>query len=84
LAAYIALVGAFLIGFVLHVLGWQWWRAWALSCLVMPFFIMGTVVLQLDGWEWWPVAIFFGSIYGAASGAVGVLAAVALRRARAT
>jgi len=82
MAAYIVIAVAFAIGFVLRLRGWRWWAAFFASCLAVPVFIVVLVLMKLDGWEWWPVAITFGSLYGAASGALGVLAATVTRKAR--
>jgi ABC-type Fe3+ transport system permease subunit len=81
LAAIIAIALAFAVGFALRMRGRQFWVAFCASCLVVPVFMFATVVLKLDGWDWWPVAIIFGSLYGAISGALGVLAAMLVRRA---
>ena len=83
MAAVVAIAAAFAVGLFLRARGHKWWRAFALSFLVVPLFIGVTVVLQLEGWDWWPIALFFGSMYGAASGAAGVLIASLLRRRRA-
>ena len=79
-AALVAIACAFVIGFVLRARGWRWWLALAVSWLVVPTFVLGVALLQLQGSEWWPVAIIFGSMYGAASGALGVVIAAAIRR----
>lgn len=82
LAVVTAVAGAFFVALMLHLRGWRWWQGWLVSCVVVPLFVLGTVVLRLDGWEWWPVAILFGSIYGAIAGGFGVLVAVVLKRHR--
>ena len=83
MASLIAVAVAFFVGFVVRACGYKWWRAFVLSVLVVRLFIGTIVALQLGGWEWWPIALFFGSLYGAASGAAGVLVASLIRRRRA-
>jgi len=82
--AIVAIACAFVIGFILCARGFRWWFALAISWLVIPTFVLGVAFLQLQGYEWWPVAIIFGSMYGAASGALGVGLAAAIRRKRDT
>ena len=69
-AAYFVIASAFVIGFTLRALNWRWWFAWVTSALVVPIFVLAIVLMKIEGWEWWPVAIVFGSIYGAAAGAL--------------
>ena len=82
MGAYAALAVAFVVGFVLRTLGWPWWSAFCASCFVVPVFIVAVFLMRLDGWEWWTIAVIFGSLYGAASGALGVLAAAMVGKVR--
>lgn len=75
MAVYVAVATAFAVGFALRAWSYRWWAAFAVSCLVVPVFILGVVLLQLDGWEWWSIALIFGGLYGAAAGGLGVLVA---------
>ncbi|MBI2999980.1 MAG: hypothetical protein HYY46_16245 [Deltaproteobacteria bacterium] len=82
-AAFAAIAGAFVLGGVLRYLKWHWLLAWAVSCTIVPAFVVFVeFVLPYEGGgaSMWPVALLFGGIYGATAGGFGVLFGWLLRR----
>lgn len=76
--ALIAIFAALLLPFVLIRTRVRPVFAWLVSCLVVPGFVLFTeFVLPYSGGgaSMWPIAVVFGTIYGAAAGAVGTLIA---------
>lgn len=65
------LFAAFLVGLGLRVRGKHWFRSWFFASLVIPISISVAELLQPSGW--YGVALFFGTLYGVASGGIGVL-----------
>jgi hypothetical protein len=65
------LFAAFLVGLGLRLRGKHWFRAWVAASLVIPVSISVVEFFQPSGW--YGVALFFGTLYGVASGSVGVL-----------
>jgi len=64
------LFAAFLVGLGLRLRGKHWFRAWLAASAVIPVSISAVELLQTSGW--FGVALFFGTLYGIASGGVGV------------
>lgn len=82
MAAYAAIVAAFVLGLYLHLRGARWWVALGFACLVVPAFVLVVALFELPGWEWWEVALIFGTLYGAAAACAGVALAHIIRRRR--
>ena len=85
LLAYATLVLAFFVGLGLRVLRWRWWLAWLGSCTIVPAFVLfAEFVLpyQGGGASMWPIAMFFGGIYGAMAGGLGVIVGWRIRTLR--
>jgi hypothetical protein len=73
-----AVVGAFLLAFVLVSRGTPAMAAWLLSCLVVPAAVLfAEFVLPYAGGgaSMWPIALVLGGVYGGAAGAAGTLLA---------
>lgn len=71
----VALALAFLTGLVLTLKGYKPLNAWLLSCCILPAFVVFAEFLmpyQGGGASMWPIALFFGTLYGAAAGGAGV------------
>ncbi len=76
--AVIALIGSFLVGLGLRLLGKHEFFAWILSSCIMPGFVLfAEFVLPYKGGgaSMWPIALVVGSFYGAMAGGMGVLIA---------
>jgi len=67
----VALLASFLVGLGLRLRGAHWLRAWIAASVVIPVLILIVDLLQPSGWL--GVALIFGTLYGVASGGVGVL-----------
>ena len=83
--AIVATAAAFLLAFALRAAGMHVALAWLASCLVVPgflFFIEHVVPGRGDASPMWPIAMFVGSIYGAAAGGVGVFFASLMEKKR--
>lgn len=80
-----AIVAAFLLAYALRTTGLHIALAWLVSCLVVPayVFLMEYVLPDRgDGSPMWPIAMFVGTIYGAAAGGVGVFFASLMDKKR--
>jgi uncharacterized membrane protein len=67
-----------IIGFILRLRGRRDIPAWLMSCTVIPTFILVEEFLlpyQGGGASMWPIALAFGSFYGAMTGGLGVVIA---------
>ena len=74
----IAILTAFIVGLLVRLRGKNLFIAWLLSCCVVPVFILfAEFVLPYRGGgaSFWPIALFFGRIYGAIAGGLGVIIA---------
>jgi hypothetical protein len=81
-----AVVAAFLLAFALRAAGLHVVLAWIASWLVVPayvFFAEYVLPGHAGGAPMWPIAMFVGSIYGAAAGGVGALFASLIWKGRA-
>jgi hypothetical protein len=66
------------IGAILRLRDFREIPAWLLSCVVIPIFILADEFLlpyQGGGASMWPIALAFGSFYGAMMGGLGVVIA---------
>lgn len=67
-----------IIGFILRLRNVREIPAWLLSCTIIPVVILADEFLlpyQGGGASMWPIALAFGSFYGAMTGGVGVVLA---------
>jgi hypothetical protein len=82
--AILAVISAFMVGFLFKLKKRPTLRAWLYACLVVPAFVLFAEFVmpyQGGGASMWPVALVFGGIYGAIAGGAGVgLAALVTRR----
>lgn len=66
------------IGFILRIRGIREIQGWLFSCTVIPILILVDEFLlpyRGGGASMWPIALAFGSFYGAMSGGLGVVLA---------
>ncbi len=76
MAAIIALTIAFLVGLILPLEGMPAGKAWLISCLVMPVFVLlFEFVLPYSGGgaSFWPIALVIGGTLGIVAGGLGVI-----------
>jgi uncharacterized transporter YbjL len=76
-----------IIGTILRLRQFREIPAWLLSCTIIPVFILISEFIlpyQGGGASMWPIALAFGSFYGAMTGGLGVvLASYYLKRKKA-
>ncbi len=78
MAAYLALLSAFVVGAALCARTQREARSWLASCTVVPAFVLvSEFVLPYSGGgaSMWPIALVFGGLIGALAGGAGVLLA---------
>jgi hypothetical protein len=76
--AIVALIITFFVGLVLRLRSMHMFKAWLLSCCVIPIFVLfSEFVLPYmgGGASMWPIALLFGGIFGAISGGLGTIIA---------
>jgi hypothetical protein len=86
MAAYLALLLAFVVGAVLCARTQREARSWLASCTVVPACVLvSEFVLPYSGGgaSMWPIALVFGGLMGALAGGAGVLLASWLHSKRA-
>jgi hypothetical protein len=67
-----------IIGFTLRVRSFREIPAWLLSCTIIPIFILFSEFVlpyQGGGASMWPIALAFGTFYGAMTSGLGVVMA---------
>lgn len=86
MAAYLALLSAFVVGALLCATTQREARSWLASCAVVPAFVLvSEFVLPYAGGgaSMWPIALVLGGLLGALAGGAGVLLASWLHNQRA-
>ena len=83
MAAVLAIIAAFVLGFILRRMKMRALFAWALSSLVVPAFVLFTAFFANSpvlGATLWPIELVVGGCWGALAAAIGVFLAGRLAR----